>query len=92
MPELGYECFGRSFLYIVNFVQFIGFGLLPIAYFIIFANLARSFFNEIDWVYENAPNTIGSQWLSVLILAILVFPLIIKKKIQELKLAGMLLF
>lgn len=73
-------------------MQFIGFGLLPIAYFIIFANLARSFFNEIDWVYENASTTIGSQWLSVLILAVLIFPLIIKKKIQELKVAGMLLF
>ena len=79
-------------MYLVNFIQFIAFGLLPIAYFIIFANLARSFFIEIEWVQENAKSTIGSQWLSVLILALLVFPLVIKKKIQELKLAGILLF
>lgn len=35
---------------------------------------------------------LGSQWFSVLVLAVLIFPLIIKKKIQELKIAGMLLF
>ena len=92
MPQLGYECFGHCSLYFVNFVQFIGFGLLPIAYFIIFANLCKSFLNEIDFVKNHGKDTIGSQWFSVLILAVLVFPLIIKKKIQELKIAGILLF
>jgi amino acid permease len=92
MPHLGYECFGHCSLYFVNFVQFIGFGLLPIAYYVIFSNLLRSFFNEIEWVNENASNTIGAQWFSVLILGVIVFPLIIKKEIQELKIAGILLF
>lgn len=41
---------------------------------------------------DNAFSFLGSQWFSVLILAVLIFPLIIKKKIQELKIAGMLLF
>lgn len=62
------------------------------SYFIIFANLLRSFFLEINWVKEHAADTIAGQWFSVLILAVLIFPLIIKKKIAELKLAGMLLF
>jgi amino acid permease len=79
-------------LYFVNFVQFIGFGLLPIAYYIIFANLLRSFFNEIKWVDQNASGSIGAQWFSVLILGVIIFPLIIKKKIEELKVAGILLF
>lgn len=92
MPHLGYECFGHCSLYFVNFVQLIGFGLLPIAYFIIFANLLRSLLNEIHYVRDDSQNFLGSQWFSVLILAALVFPLIIKKRIQELKIAGMLLF
>lgn len=92
MPHLGYECFGHCSLYFVNFIQLIGFGLLPIAYYIIFANLLRSLFNESSWVRNHSQNFIGSQWFSVLILAVLVFPLIIKKKIQELKIAGILLF
>lgn len=70
----------------------IGFGLLPIAYYIIFANLSRSLLVEIPYVRNHSQNFIGSQWFSVLILAVLVFPLIIKKKIQELKVAGILLF
>mmetsp|Transcript_20288 Transcript_20288/g.22660 ORF Transcript_20288/g.22660 Transcript_20288/m.22660 type:complete len:175 (-) Transcript_20288:566-1090(-) len=92
MPQIGFEVFGRFSLYFVNFLQIITFGLLPISYFIIFANLLRSFFNEIQWVDHNAKSTIGSQWFSVLILAALIFPLIIKRKIQELKVAGLLLF
>jgi amino acid permease len=79
-------------LYFVNFVQLLGFGLLPIAYFIIFANLSRSLLNEIHYVRESSQDFLGSQWFSVLILAALVFPLIIKKKIQELKIAGIMLF
>ena len=92
MPQIGYEVMGRFSLYFVNIMQVIGFGLLPISYFIIFANLLRSFLNEINWVDNNARSSIGSQWLSGLILAVIIFPLIIKKKIQELKIASILLF
>lgn len=35
---------------------------------------------------------IGSQWLSVLLLALVLLPYILKKKIEELKLAGIILF
>ena len=73
-------------------MQFIGFGFLPIAYFIIFAGLLRSLIREIDYVEEHPGHFLGTQWFSVLVLAVLVFPLIIKKKIEELKIAGILLF
>ena len=79
-------------MYIVNFAQFIAFGLLPIAYFIIFSDLLSSFLLEISWVNEHSGDFIGSRWFSVLILAVLVFPLVIKKRITELKVAGVLLF
>ena len=92
MAQLGYECFGYYSLYIVNFAQFIAFGLLPIAYFIIFSDLLSSFLQEINWVNDHSQNFIGSRWFSVLILAVLVFPLVIKKRITELKVAGVLLF
>ena len=92
MPHLGYECFGSCSLYFVNFVQLLGFGMLPIAYFIIFANLMRSLLNKIPYVENESQDFLGSQWFNVLVLGVIVFPLIIKKKIQELKIAGILLF
>ena len=75
----------------MNIVTFISYGLLPIAYYIIFAHLASSFFKEIPAVRKK-DLFLKDQWFSVLILAVIVFPLIIKKKIQELKIAGILLF
>ena len=66
--------------------------MAPIVYFMIFANLSKSFLNEIHWVRDHSSDIIRSQWLSVLILAVIIFPLIIKKKIEELKIAGFLLF
>jgi amino acid permease len=93
IPSLGYECFGRWSLYFVNILQFIGFGFLPIAYYIIFAGLLSSLLKMIPAVEKGGFwEFLGSQWFSVLVLAVLIFPLIIKKKIQELKIAGMLLF
>mmetsp|Transcript_28021 Transcript_28021/g.27856 ORF Transcript_28021/g.27856 Transcript_28021/m.27856 type:complete len:180 (-) Transcript_28021:863-1402(-) len=92
MTEQGYICFGRFSLYLINFLQIIAFVLTPVAYFIIFANLLRSFFNEIKWVHDHSQNVIGSQWLSVLLLAVVLLPMIIKKKIEELKIAGVILF
>jgi amino acid permease len=41
---------------------------------------------------DNGWSFLGTQWFSVLVLAVLIFPLIIKKKIEELKIAGILLF
>ena len=80
-------------MYFVNIVQFIGFGFLPIAYYIIFAGLLSSFLRMLPFVQENSFWTfLGTQWFSVLVLAVLIFPLIIKKQINELKIAGMLLF
>jgi amino acid permease len=92
IPHLGFECFGYCSLYFVNFVTFLAFGMLPIAYYIIFANLAKSLFKEIPYVKEHPDFFLATQWFNVLILAVLIFPLIIKKKIQELKIAGILLF
>jgi len=73
-------------------VQFIAFGILPLAYFIIFAGILSSFFNEIPGLPNSKWRFVGSQWFSVLILGAILFPLIIKKRIGELSIAGALLF
>lgn len=65
---------------------------MPIAYFIIFAGISSSFLQEIPGVKDSGWHFIGTQWFSVLILAALTFPLIIKKQISELSIAGALLF
>ena len=92
MPRLAYNCFGTFSLYFVNFVQFIAFGVLPIAYFIIFAGILSSFLREIPGVEGTGWSFIGTQWFSVLVLAVITFPLVIKKQISELSIAGALLF
>ena len=92
MPRLAYNCFGYYSLYFVNFVQFIAFGVLPIAYFIIFAGILSSFLREIPGVEHGGWSFIGTQWFSVLILGAIIFPLVIKKQISELSIAGALLF
>ena len=79
-------------MYFVNIVQFVGFGILPVAYFIIFAGLLSSLLKILPFVEDNPDHFLASQWFSVLVLAVLIFPLIIKRQIQELKIAGILLF
>ena len=73
-------------------MQFIAFGILPIAYFIIFGGILSSFLQEIPALRNNSLNFITTQWFSVIVLAVLIFPLIIKKRIGELSIAGALLF
>jgi amino acid permease len=68
------------------------FSILRYILYIIFAGLLSSMFKEIPYVEENEGFFLGTQWFSVLVLGVLIFPLIIKKKIQELKIAGILLF
>lgn len=74
-------------------MQFIAFGIMPIAYFIIFGGILSSFIKEIDAIHNsNTWSFLGQQWVSVLILGALIFGLIIKKQISELSIAGALLF
>lgn len=65
---------------------------MPIAYFIIFAGILGSFFNEIPGVANSGWSFLGSQWFNACILGVIIFPLIIKKRIGELSIAGALLF
>ncbi|CAI2364663.1 unnamed protein product [Moneuplotes crassus] len=90
VPRLVYECFGHRSLYFVSILQLLSFGMLSITNFIVFANLLKSFIYEISWVKESAPHVIGNQWFSVIVLAVLLFPFIIRKKIQELRIIGIL--
>jgi len=76
----------------VNIIQFIAFGILPIAYFIIFSTILSSFLIDIDGVEDSGWKFIGDQWFSVIVLALIIFFLIIKKQISELSLIGALLF
>jgi len=92
MPRLTYECFGHSSLYFINIVQFIAFGIAPIAYFIIFSGILSSFLQEIPSLNNSGWSFLTQEWFSVLVLAVLIFPLIIKKSIGELSIASVLLF
>lgn len=65
---------------------------MPIAYFIIFGGILSSFIREIPYVAHKEGFFLGTQWFSVLILAVIIFPLMIKKEISELSIAGALLF
>ncbi|CAI2363499.1 unnamed protein product [Moneuplotes crassus] len=101
MPRLAYECFGHCSLYFVNFAQFIGklpfsqeysFRNPPYCVFYHFCGNTQLFLQRNTWVIKSKWRFIGSQWFSVLILGVILFPLIIKKRIGELSIAAALLF
>ena len=92
IPRIGYECFGYASFYIASCITFLLFGLFPIAYMMIFAGLSSSLIQEIPFVKQQEYSFLGKRWFSVLILATWMFPLIIRRKIQELKILGFVYF
>ena len=88
--EIGYECMGRASIYIINFVILMINGLTPIVYFMIFGDIVKSFMIEISGVDDG--DFLGSRAFPVIILGVLLFFLIIKREIAELKLASLILF
>ncbi|CAI2365066.1 unnamed protein product [Moneuplotes crassus] len=92
ISRIGFEVWGRFALYLINFMQIISKGFLPIAYLIIFQKLLCSLLCEIEWVKTDGNDTIGGRWFSMLVASIIMFPLILRKKIISLKVSGILLF
>ena len=95
---MAFYCFGPSSIYIVNILVLVAYGILPTAYFsknedhltniVIFADLARSIPHSIS----GKDNFWTSKTPYVIILGVALLPLILKKKIQELKIASIILF
>ncbi|CAI2365580.1 unnamed protein product [Moneuplotes crassus] len=92
IARIGCQVLGQSSLYLVNLWQFLLFGIVPLAYFIICSNILRNFISKSSWIEENAKNTIGSQWFTALLLTIFIFPWILKRNFSELKIPGILFF
>lgn len=84
-------------MYVVNILVLIAFGIMPIAYLIIFADISRGIVGDIkkEPVNEESPNS-NSFFVSrvpwVLFVGLGVLPLVLKKHLAELKIASILLF
>ena len=80
---------GRKSVFIINAIVFIGCFQLMILYFMIIgdilASFARQILNELDTFRT-------SRACYVIIVGIMLFPMIFKKEIYELKLASVMLF
>lgn len=86
--ELGYYCFGRASIFIINGLIVLAQGGMPIVYFMIVGDIGNGLLEKIDGIN-------GTFWssrqFSILVVAILLFFFAIKKEIQELKGAGFVL-
>lgn len=90
LPEIGFECLGKTSVYMINLVIFLNCGILPIAYFIIFGDLAKSLFILIESV--ESTDFLGERAFPVLILGVICLPMILSRRLAELKVAAIILF
>ena len=95
-PEQAYYCFGKASIIIVNIFVLIAFGILPIAYFNVFADLIAGLVG--DWFYgdltkdEKEKEFLCTKLPWVLIDALFLVYLVLKKQMAELKIASVILF
>jgi amino acid permease len=87
--ELGYACFGRGSIFVVNSLIALSAVGMPIAYFMIFGHICPMVLVAIG---IPATSFFSSYTFCVLSLSIIVFFFYIQKKISEIKIAGMFLF
>jgi len=90
---MAFKCLGKASIYIVNALVLIAFGILPIAYLIIFADIFRSLVKDFDGADQDDDS---SFWYGripyVILVAAAILPLVLKKHLAELKIASILLF
>ena len=87
--EIGYDLIGRKSVFIINAIVFIGCFQLMILYFMIIGDILASFARQI----LNELNTFRtSRACYVIIVGVMLFPMIFKKEIHELKFASVMLF
>lgn len=93
-PEQANYCFGKSSVIIVNIFVLIAFGVLPIAYFNVFADLIAGLVG--DWFYGDVVDKESIFWCTklpwVLLDALFLVYLVLKKQMAELKIASLILF
>lgn len=86
--ELGYYCFGRASIFMINGLVAIAQCGMPIVYFMIIGDIGHGLLQKIDKID-------GTWWsgtqFPILVVAVLLFFFAIKKEIQELKSAGFIL-
>lgn len=86
--ELGYYCFGRASIFIINGLIVLAQGGMPIVYFMIVGDIGNG-------LLEHFESIKGKFWssrqFSILVVAVLLFYFAVKKEIQELKGAGFIL-
>ena len=91
--EIGYMILGRkSIFYISSVIAMLSYGLMMI-YFIVFAEICRSL--VLSTVFEDEPltkNFFASKTFYVLLLAVSLMPIVLKKELKELKIASVILF
>jgi amino acid permease len=88
-PSLGMHLIGNWSLYCINtIIAFAQLGF-PIIFFIVFGDVAKSLILRID---KDAPSFWYSRWITHTFLAIVMFYLVLKKDVQQLKYASVFLF
>jgi len=88
--DQAFYCFGKSSITIVNVFVFIAFGILPIAYFNIFADLLAGLVKDAFDLDDD--NFFATKLPWVLFDGICLVYLVLKKQMAELKIASLILF
>jgi len=94
--EIGYILFARSSIFVISFILFVtSFGMTMI-YLIIFGNTAGSVVKDIFAIDPDLETgfkkAVTQKWFFVVLLALLLMPVILKKELQELHIVSMMLF
>ena len=87
LTELGLVCIGRPSLFYINGLIFFKNCGFPIVYLITISDVWPKL---IGWTHP--PDVILDRWFPIVLIALLVLPLVIKKDISELKIASLFLF
>lgn len=86
--ELGYYCFGRASIFMINGLVALAQCGMPIVYFMIVGSIGNGLLSKISSIKDEFWS---STTFSILVVGVLLFYFAIKKEIQELKGAGFVL-